>query len=96
MSRVCAINASKAVLTGHKVSHSNIKTKRRFLPNLQAISFMSEALGRKITLRITPNTIRSIEHNDGLDNYLMTTANSKLTLQAKKLKKKISKALKSK
>ncbi len=93
MSRRCDINASKGVLAGHKVSHSNIKTKRRYLPNLQSVSLMSEALGHKISLRLTPNTIKSIEHNDGIDNYLLKSSSRKITQEALVLKKRIQKAL---
>lgn len=93
MSRRCSLIADKGVQVGHNVSHSNRKTKRRFLPNLQMVSFLSEALGRSISLRLTPSSIRTVEHNDGIDNFLVTTSSSKLTEEAKKLKKKIKEAL---
>lgn len=96
MSRRCSIDASKGVLVGHKVSHSNRKAKKRFLPNLQVVSFLSDALGQNISLRITPSTVRTIEHNKGIDNYLITTSSLKLTEAACKLKKRIAKALKRK
>ena len=79
--------------TGHKVSHSNRKAKRRFVPNLQNISFLSNILNKKVSLRVTPATIRTVDHNGGLDNYLLTTSNLKLTDIAKKIKRKIKKAL---
>jgi len=94
MARKCTIDAQKGVLAGNNVSHSNRKSKRRFLPNLQIVSFLSELLGKKISLRITPSTIRTIEHNKGLDNYLLTTKAAKLTEEAKKLKKAMIKAKK--
>jgi len=93
MSRKCDLNLEKAVLSGNNVSHSNRKTRRRFLPNIQTFSIMSEALKSNITFEATPNTIRSIEHNNGIDNYLLKTCSSKLSKKARALKKKISKAL---
>lgn len=79
--------------TGHKVSHSNHKTKRRFVPNLQNISFLSDALKRSVSLKVTPATLRTVDHNGGLDSYLLGTSNLKLTDIAKKIKRKIKKAL---
>ncbi len=93
MSRRCDINASKGVLSGHKVSHSNRKTKRRYLPNLQPVSLISDALGHSVSLRLTPNTIKTIEHNDGIDSYLLKTPARKITKDALVLKKRIQKAL---
>jgi large subunit ribosomal protein L28 len=92
MARSCSVDAKKGVLVGNKVSHSNRKTKRRFLPNLQVVSFFSEILKKTISLRLTPSSVRTIEHNDGIDNFLLTTSSSKLACEAKKLKKKLSKA----
>jgi large subunit ribosomal protein L28 len=92
MSRKCIIDAQKGILVGNNVSHSNRKSRRRFMPNLQMVSFLSELLGKQISLRITPSTIRTIEHNDGIDNFLLTTSASKLTEEAQKLKKMIKKA----
>lgn len=93
MTRRCDIDASKGVLAGNNVSHSNRKTRRRFLPNLQPVSLMSEALGHKVSLRLTASTIRTIEHNDGIDNYLLKTPTRKLADEALNLKKRIQKAL---
>ncbi|MBS0236630.1 MAG: 50S ribosomal protein L28 [Proteobacteria bacterium] len=93
MSRKCTLNSCKAVLSGHKVSHSNRKTKTKFLPNLQNFSLASEALGRVVRLRATPNSIRSVEHNDGLDNYLLNTSSCQLSPEAKKLKRQIKVAI---
>lgn len=80
-------------MSGNNVSHSNRKTRRRFLPNIQVISFMSEALGRNITLRLTAASIRTVDHNGGLDAYLTSTSDTKLTDEARKLKRQIKKAL---
>jgi large subunit ribosomal protein L28 len=66
MSRRCELTA-KGPLVGHKVSHSNIKTKRRFLPNLCSVTFISDALGRNVRLRVSTNALKSVDHNGGLD-----------------------------
>jgi len=92
MSKRCDLTGVGAQ-TGHKVSHSNHKTKRRFVPNLQNISFLSGILNRKVSLRVTPATLRTVDHNGGLDNYLLTTSNLKLTDVAKKIKRKLKKLL---
>ena len=81
------------VQSGNNVSHSNRKTRRRFLPNLQKVSLLSQALGQSISLKVTAATLRSVDHNGGLDSYLLSTSNLKLTDTAKKLKKKITKAI---
>lgn len=80
-------------MSGNNVSHSNRKTRRRFLPNIQTISYTSEALGRSVTLRLTAASIRTVDHNGGLDAYLTGTADSKLTEEARKLKRQVKKAL---
>lgn len=84
------------VQTGHKVSHSNRKTRRRFLPNLQSVSLLSSILGRAVNMRITVSALRSVDHNGGIDGYLLSHSNSNLPEKAKKLKKKIEKALEAK
>lgn len=84
------------VQTGNNVSHANNKTRRRFLPNVQNVSLQSEALGNNVSLKVTAATLRSVEHNGGLDSYLLTTANSKLTTAAQTLKRRIQRALKAK
>jgi large subunit ribosomal protein L28 len=91
MARKCGITG-KGVLVGHHVSHANNKTKRRFLPNLQQVSLLSDALGHSVRLRISVNALRSIEHNGGLDAYLLATADSKLPVDALRLKRRIVKA----
>lgn len=91
MARRCEITGT-GPQTGHKVSHSNRKTKTRFLPNLRNVSYTSEALGRSISLRITAATIRTLDTNGGLDEYLLSTSSRKLTLEAQKLKRQIKKA----
>jgi large subunit ribosomal protein L28 len=86
MSKRCAISG-KAVLYGNNVSHANNKSRRRFLPNLQETSFMSEALGRLVRLRLSTNAIRTVEFHGGLDAYLTTTSSLKLTPELVRLKK---------
>lgn len=92
MARRCAITG-KGSQFGHKVSHSNRKTKTRFLPNLQNVSLVSDVLGTRISLRVTAATLRSIEHNGGLDAYLLKHSESKLTVEAAKLKRQIKRKL---
>ncbi|HVX76143.1 MAG TPA: 50S ribosomal protein L28 [Bradyrhizobium sp.] len=90
MSRRCELTA-KGPLVGHKVSHSNIKTKRRFLPNLCNITFISEALGRNVRLRVSTNAIKSVDHNGGLDAYLLKANAAHLSPRALELKRQIEK-----
>ena len=92
MARKCALTG-RGVQTGNNVSHAHNKTRRRFLPNLQDVSLMSDALGHTVGLRLCAKTIRTIEHNGGLDAYLLNTSNLKLTDEAKKLKRRINRAL---
>ena len=91
MSRRCQITG-KGVLTGNNVSHANNKTRRRFLPNLQEASIVSDALGSQVQLRLTTHALRTIEHNGGLDAFLTGTPNRKLPLPAQALKRRIVKA----
>jgi len=91
MARRCAISG-RGVQVGHNVSHANNKTKRRFLPNLQVISLLSDALGGSVRLRLTAHAIRTIEANSGLDAYLLSVSNTKLPLEARRLKRRIERA----
>ncbi|MDD3370622.1 MAG: 50S ribosomal protein L28 [Alphaproteobacteria bacterium] len=91
MSRVCTVNGKKPHF-GNNVSHANNKTRRRWLPNLQECSFPSEILGKSISLRLTARGIRTVEHNGGIDAWLLGTANSRLSETALKLKKQLAKA----
>lgn len=88
MSRRCQITG-KGVLTGNNVSHANNKNRRRFLPNLQDYSLRSDVLGQQIRLRVTTHGLRTIEHNGGLDNFLLNTPNRKLTEEALVIKRRI-------
>lgn len=91
MSRRCSITG-KGVLAGNNVSHAHNKTRRRFLPNIQKTTLLSDSLGQAISLRLSTNAIRTIEKNGGLDAYLLSTSNDKLTDEAKRLKRRIKKA----
>ena len=79
----------KGPQSGHKVSHSNIKTKRRFMPNLQNVTLISDALGRSVRLRISANALRSVEHRGGLDAFLLKAADAELSDRARALKVEI-------
>ncbi|MDO5385744.1 MAG: 50S ribosomal protein L28 [Pseudomonadota bacterium] len=91
MSKKCDITGT-GVMSGNNVSHANNKTRRRFLPNLQVVSLLSEKLGKVFKLKVCSKTLRSIEHNGGLDAYLASTSNTKLSEEAIKIKKQIAKA----
>ena len=88
MSMKCELTG-KMYQSGNNVSHAKNRTKRRFLPNLQNISFLSEKLGKAIQLRVATSTIRTVEKKGGLDEFLLNTSNTKLPLEAIKLKKLI-------
>lgn len=90
MSRVCELTA-KGRQVGHNVSHANNKTKRCFLPNLQQVSLLSDLLGRRVRLRVSMNGLRSVEHAGGLDRWLLKTADSRLSLKARRIKREIQK-----
>jgi large subunit ribosomal protein L28 len=92
MARRCEITG-KGVQTGNNVSHANNKTRRRFLPNLQETSVLSDALGQMVRLKVTTRGLKTIEHNGGLDAFLLTTNNSALPEEARRLKKRVQSAL---
>jgi large subunit ribosomal protein L28 len=92
MARRCEVTG-KGVQSGNNVSHANNKTRRRFLPNLHVVSLISEALGRDITLRVSSHGLRSVEHNGGIDNWLIKTKDELLSSDALSIKRKIKKAL---
>ena len=91
MPRRCALSG-KAVQYGNNVSHANNKTKRRFMSNLQVASVLSDALGHQVRLRLTPRGIKTIEHNGGIDAYVLGTNDSKLSPEMLTLKRRISAA----
>tara|TARA_B100001013_G_C24584331_1_gene432012 strand:- start:294 stop:575 length:282 start_codon:yes stop_codon:yes gene_type:complete len=88
MSKKCQLTG-KTYLNGNNVSHAKNRSKRRFQPNLQNISFISEKLGRSIQLKVAASAVRTVEKKGGLDEYLLNTSSTKLPAEALKLKKKI-------
>ncbi|HAC57938.1 50S ribosomal protein L28 [Parvibaculum sp.] len=91
MSRRCELSG-KAVMSGNNVSHANRKTRRRFLPNLCQVTLISDALGRQVSLRVSAHALRSVEHNGGLDPFLLKARDAQLSARALKLKRQIEKA----
>ena len=92
MSRICELTG-KGRQVGHNVSHANNKTKRTFLPNLQNVTLISDALGTSVKLRVSTHGIRSVEHVGGLDNWLLKTSDDDLSLRARRLKRDVRKKL---
>ena len=92
MSRRCELTG-KTALVGHKVSHSNRKTKRRFLPNLCNVTLMSDALGRSVRLRVSANAVKTVDHRGGLDAFLIKAKAEELSPRALELKRQIQKKL---
>ncbi|WP_207483813.1 50S ribosomal protein L28 [Arenibaculum pallidiluteum] len=92
MARRCAVTG-KGVMYGNNVSHANNKTRRRFEPNLQETSFLSEVLGRSVRLRVSTNAIRTIEHKGGLDAFMADAKAVELSADARKVKRAIEKRL---
>jgi large subunit ribosomal protein L28 len=90
MSRRCELTG-KGPMMGHTVSHSNIKTKRRFLPNLINVTMQSDALGRSVRLRISANALRSVDHRGGFDAFLIKAKNGDLSKRVLELKRQIEK-----
>ena len=90
MSRVCELTG-KGRQVGNNVSHANNKTKRVFLPNLQDVTLLSDALERSVKLRVSTHGLRSVEHVGGLDNWLAKTRDDKLSLKVRRLKREIAK-----
>ncbi|MBO6091900.1 MAG: 50S ribosomal protein L28 [Acetobacter sp.] len=92
MSRRCQITG-KGVLAGNNVSHANNKTRRRFLPNLQDVSLVSEVLGSAVRIRVSVQGLRTIEHNGGLDAFLLNTPNRKLPQEALLIKRRVQRVM---
>lgn len=91
MSRRCELTG-KGLLVGNNVSHANNKTRRRFLPNLQETSLLSDVLGAPVRLRLSTRAIRTIEHNGGIDAFLLSTPNTRLPAEARVIKRRIERA----
>lgn len=92
MSKRCDFSG-KTVMAGNNVSHANNKTRRRFLPNLQQTALYSDALGSMVRVRLTTRALRTIEHNGGIDAFLLGTSNRKLGPDALAVKRRIEKAV---
>ena len=90
MARRCELTG-KEVLYGNNVSHANNKSRRRFLPNLQPVTLLSDMLGRSVSFRVTTHALRSVEHNGGLDNFLIKARKDDLSAKARRLKHEIEK-----
>ena len=88
MARVCELTG-KHVMTGNNVSHAHNRTKRRFLPNLNAATLMSDTLGRSFRLRVSAAALRTVDHKGGLDSFLVNTDNQKLSQRARRIKRDI-------
>ena len=88
MARICELTG-KGRMVGNNVSHANNRTKRVFLPNLQNVTLLSDTLDRGVKLKVSTHGLRSVEHNGGLDNWLVKTADIKLSSRAQKLKREI-------
>lgn len=91
MARVCELSGKK-VMTGNNVSHAKNRTKRKFLPNLNNVSLVSEKLDLTVRFKISANALRSVEHAGGLDNFLLKSKDDNLSPKAKRLKNKILKS----
>jgi large subunit ribosomal protein L28 len=90
MSRRCDLTG-KTAQVGHKVSHSNRKTKRRFLPNLLNVTLISDQLGRSVKLRVSANALKTVDHRGGLDAFLLKASDDDLSTRALELKRQIRK-----
>jgi large subunit ribosomal protein L28 len=91
MSRVCELTG-KGPMSGNAISHANNKTRRRFLPNLNEVTMLSDALGQSFKLRVSAAAIRSVDHRGGLDAFLAKAKDDDLSARALKIKKDIAKA----
>jgi large subunit ribosomal protein L28 len=90
MSRRCELTGTERQI-GHKVSHSNIKTKRQFAPNLVNVTFHSDSLGRAFKLRVTAATLRSVDHVGGFDAFLLKNDEAFMSTRAAKIRRELKK-----
>lgn len=91
MSRRCELTG-KMRRIGHRVSHSNRKTKRRFLPNLLNVTLQSEALGRSVRLRISAKALKTVDHRGGLDAFLLTAKDAELSPRVLEIKRQVARS----
>ncbi|MCR9214380.1 MAG: 50S ribosomal protein L28 [Proteobacteria bacterium] len=92
MARRCELTG-KGVQAGNNVSHAKNRTRRRFLPNVHEVRLMSESLGRSFSMKVSAAALRSVEHNGGLDKFLMKSSDADLSLQARRVKRDVKKAV---
>ena len=92
MSRSCELTG-KAVQSGNNVSHANNKTRRKFLPNLHAVTLISDALGQRYRLRVSAAALRTVEHRGGLDAFLLKANEKELSMRTRLLKRQIAKKI---
>ncbi len=92
MTRVCSVTGKRPT-TGNNVSHAKNRSRRRWLPNLQICSFPSDILGKAVTLRLTARGIRTVEHNGGIDAWVMETRKNRLSDEILKIRKQMEKAV---
>lgn len=91
MSRVCELTG-KGPMTGNTISHANNKSRRRFLPNLNEVTLISDVLGQSFKLRISAAALRTVDHRGGLDAFMAKAKDTELSTNALKIKKEIAKA----
>lgn len=91
MSRVCELSG-KGPMSGNTVSHANNKTRRRFLPNLNDVTLISDILGQSFKLRVSAHALRTVDHRGGLDAFLVKAKDDDLSVKAQKIKKELAKA----
>ena len=92
MARRCELTG-KDVLAGNTVSHANNKSRRRYLPNLCAVTLLSDAVGQSYSFRVSSNALKSVEHRGGLDAFLLKARDEELSLKARRVKKLVAKKL---
>lgn len=90
MSRVCELSG-KGPMSGNSVSHANNKTRRRFLPNLNDVTLISDILGQSFKLRVSSAALRTVDHRGGLDAFLAKAKDDELSVNALKIKREIAK-----
>ena len=88
MSRRCELTGV-GPMVGHNVSHSNIKTKRRFLPALSPATLQSDALGQSFRLRVTNAALRTLDFKGGLDAFLLKASDRDLSHRARRIKRQV-------
>ena len=88
MANLCELTG-KRPMSGHKVSHANNKTKRKFFPNIKKVTLRSEILNKNIRFKISTRALKAVDFRGGIDEFLIRAKNAKLALRVKKIKKQI-------